>query len=125
MLFAFASAIVPVAHHDLFCVALFHFLEPAESFVSVCSVSFGRKIGAERHGAALRSMPGFLNHAGLKVFGRLADGAAPRAAVAGLKAVGSGYRAIRPDDLPHDYERGGRWLAAFKPFDPSDDCLPH
>jgi hypothetical protein len=125
MLFAFASAIVPVAHHDLFCVALFHFLEPAESFVSVCSISFGREIGTERHDAALRSMPGFLDHAGLEIFGRLVDGAPPRATVAGLKAIGSGYCAIRSNNLPHDYERDRRCVAAFKPFDPSHDSRFH
>jgi hypothetical protein len=106
-------------------VSPFSILEPAESFVSVCSISFGREIRTERHGAALRSLPGFLDHAGLKVFGRLADGAPPRATVAGLKAIGSGYCAIRPDDLPHDYERDRRCVAAFKPFDASDDRMPH
>jgi hypothetical protein len=108
-----------------FFVSPFSILEPAESFVSVCSISFGREIGTERHDAALRSLPGFLDHAGLEIFGRLVDGAPPHATVVRLKAIRADERAIGLDDLPHDYERGGRWLAAFKPFDPSDDCLPH
>jgi hypothetical protein len=57
----------------IFFVSPFSILKPAESFVSVCSVSFGRENGTERHGAALRSLPGFLDHAGLKIFGRLAN----------------------------------------------------
>jgi hypothetical protein len=27
--------------------------------------------------------------------------------------------------LPHDYERDRRCVAAFKPFDASDDRMPH
>jgi hypothetical protein len=109
----------------IFFVSPFSILEPAESFVSVCSVSFGREIGTERRGAALRSLPGFLDDAGLKIFGRLVDGAPPHATIAGLKAIRADERAIGPDDLPHDYERDRRWVAAFKPFDASDDCWPH
>jgi hypothetical protein len=109
----------------IFFVSPFSILEPAESFVSVCSISFGREIRTERHGAALRSLPGFLDHAGLKIFGRLVDGAPPHAAVAGLKAIGSGYRAIGPDDLPHDYERDRRCVASFKAFYAIDDGWPH
>jgi hypothetical protein len=93
--------------------------------MSVRSISFGCEIGADRHGAALRSLPGFLDHAGLKVFRRFADGAPPRATVTGLKAIGTDDRAIGSDDLPHDYERDRRCVASFKPFDAIEDGWPH